>query len=67
MLYATTPSAHAGQKKTQLRLLLKPQVSVTEALSVTASAARKADVNWKLLISNNQCGIDWGLSRLAAF
>jgi len=32
-------------------------VSVTEA-----NSARKADMNWKLQISNNQCDLDWGLS-----
>jgi len=24
--------------------------------------AQEADLNWKLQISNNQCGLDWGLS-----
>jgi len=36
-----------------------------EAVSDGLADAWKADLNWKLQISNNQCGLDWGRSTSA--
>ena len=47
------------------------RVSVTVSVTVTSVAdgladAWKADLNWKLQISNNQCGLDRGRSSANA-
>jgi len=44
-------------------LLLKPQVSVTEAVSGTGWRCTESRPELET-VSNNQCGLDWGLSSL---